>query len=787
MRLNANGVGTLSTPIHDPDDPRVESAYAIRAIRNAAGTQDIGFLAAAEMLSGKDPAERAVLLLRLDLDGAIVWQKRLEGFSFNYPQFDAGAFAGPADLLAPAPDGGFFLGGYALGWARVVKIDANGAIQWNTPPLPPEGGWQVRAIRTTPDGGVLVAGGQLGTDLARSWAARLDSTGAVQWQYRYDRESSSSSNLGFFATDLRVTADGGALLAGVTDFGTIAAVRIDADGTLGRARQYATVSRTDANSNVRVATTANGWALATAVVRAGPRVSEEDEAAAGRNNVLPLEIAGDNAERPGSVRWGRLHGGLHDEVVHGLEALADGGLLISAQSDSMGDFTEAWMLRVGADGRVADGCNADLGESILTAADLVVVRTGYTPGGTPEELRPAPITAVTTDVIVEQPADIVVARQCAGTANNNPPNANAPRLTVRQAGSLTGVVTSVPSGIVCGTAGGGVCSGEFARNSLVTLRVDTGSVAAFSAWGSGCETISGLFGDTCSVRLDADKTIDVFFGDGAPPPPPPHTLNVLLAGTGTGSVISTPSGIDCGNDCSEVFTTSDQVVTLRADGQFASWNGCDSVDANRCTVTMNRSRNVTATFVAGAPSLFLLSVLKNGDGTGVVLSSPGGIECGFACVATFQAGAVVTLTANAVGGSQAVGFTGCDQVTGGNQCTVTMNQSRTVAASFRAVQPPGSFTLTVTVVGNGEVLGHEGDDLPPSLLCVGDDDPATPPVICSRSYPANSSKTMRPISFNTQLPPGTQHAAWQGCNSVAANGDCMVLMDADKALTATMQ
>ena len=189
LRLNANGVGTLSAPINDPDDPRVESAYAIHPIRNAAGTQDIGFLAAAEMLSGKDPVERAVLLLRLDLDGAIVWQKRLEGFSFNYPERDTRAFAGPVDLLAPAPDGGFFLGGYALGWGRVVKIDANGAIQWSTPPLSPDAGWQLRAIRTTPDGGVLVTGGQLGSDLARSWVARLDSNGAVQWQYRYDRES----------------------------------------------------------------------------------------------------------------------------------------------------------------------------------------------------------------------------------------------------------------------------------------------------------------------------------------------------------------------------------------------------------------------------------------------------------------------------------------------------------------------------------------------------------------------------------------------------------------------
>lgn len=53
-----------------------------------------------------------------------------------------------------------------------------------------------------------------------------------------------------------------------------------------------------------------------------------------------------------------------------------------------------------------------------------------------------------------------------------------------------------------------------------------------------------------------------------------------------------------------------------------------------------------------------LTVTKSGDGTGRVLSSPGGIDCGGACAAWFDHGAGVTLTAAPDAGAEFRGWTG---------------------------------------------------------------------------------------------------------------------------------
>jgi len=93
----------------------------------------------------------------------------------------------------------------------------------------------------------------------------------------------------------------------------------------------------------------------------------------------------------------------------------------------------------------------------------------------------------------------------------------------------------------------------------------------------------------------------------ATPSVPFFTLTVSKSGTGSGSI--TGSGISCGNDCTEEFT-SGTTVTLNAtadsNSAFEGWSGCDSTSGNNCTVTMNQNRTVTATFsrtcvnVAGA-------------------------------------------------------------------------------------------------------------------------------------------------------------------------------------------
>ena len=76
------------------------------------------------------------------------------------------------------------------------------------------------------------------------------------------------------------------------------------------------------------------------------------------------------------------------------------------------------------------------------------------------------------------------------------------------------------------------------------------------------------------------------------------SLDVTLAGDGTGSVSSDPAGIDCPTDCTEDYL-EDTVVTLTATpasgSSFAGWTGDCSGSAS-CVVTMDQARSVTATF-----------------------------------------------------------------------------------------------------------------------------------------------------------------------------------------------
>jgi hypothetical protein len=77
-------------------------------------------------------------------------------------------------------------------------------------------------------------------------------------------------------------------------------------------------------------------------------------------------------------------------------------------------------------------------------------------------------------------------------------------------------------------------------------------------------------------------------------------LTVTKMGTGTGTLTSSPSGINCGADCTEAYAPG-AVVTLTAVPSAGSangtWSGCDSETSNTCTVTMNASRSVSIRFV----------------------------------------------------------------------------------------------------------------------------------------------------------------------------------------------
>ncbi len=80
------------------------------------------------------------------------------------------------------------------------------------------------------------------------------------------------------------------------------------------------------------------------------------------------------------------------------------------------------------------------------------------------------------------------------------------------------------------------------------------------------------------------------------------------------------------------------------------------------------------------PPLRTLTVTTGGDGTGIVTSAPGGIECGVHCVAGFEEGTAITLDATASPGSEFTGWSGA--CTGIDRCAVTLGADTTVVATF---------------------------------------------------------------------------------------------------------
>ena len=84
-------------------------------------------------------------------------------------------------------------------------------------------------------------------------------------------------------------------------------------------------------------------------------------------------------------------------------------------------------------------------------------------------------------------------------------------------------------------------------------------------------------------------------------PPISHNLSIAMSGTGSGTVVSVPTGIDCGTTCMYAFSEG-TVITLTAvptsGSTFTGWSegGCSGVDS--CDISLASDITVTATFSA---------------------------------------------------------------------------------------------------------------------------------------------------------------------------------------------
>jgi Galactose oxidase-like, Early set domain len=207
-----------------------------------------------------------------------------------------------------------------------------------------------------------------------------------------------------------------------------------------------------------------------------------------------------------------------------------------------------------------------------------------------------------------------------------------PRLTLDASGSTaSGTLTSSRGGISCtvtvtGTTvtTSGTCTKDFKTGMVLLVLARPPANGGTVAW-TGCDAAVTEDPLSCKVTMSSDRQIGVKFA----PAPNSYALAVQPGSGGSGTVRSTPSGINCtitsgtsGSGCSSSFPASSTVTldaTAATGNYIKEWAGagCENTgtgigaNSGRCVVTMSQPHNVVVSFETVA-----------GDAVGGVWASP---------------------------------------------------------------------------------------------------------------------------------------------------------------------
>jgi streptogramin lyase len=269
------------------------------------------------------------------------------------------------------------------------------------------------------------------------------------------------------------------------------------------------------------------------------------------------------------------------------------------------------------------------------------------------------------------------------------------------------------------------------------------------------------------------------------------TLKVNETGSGSGTVTSSPAGIECGGTCSAEFENGEEVtLTATPDkgSEFTGWSGGGCSGTGTCKVTISgfEEVEVEANFdkIPGPTNLVDLTITKSANGpggTGTVSSKPKGIKCGTTCssaVAAMYKSTPVELTAKPATGSAFVKWENakeggtCDGSTNA-VCTVPMSEDTSLEAVFSGTSKTITPTEALTVskgesTGKGTVkaagLGCEADCTSTTVLYQG---PPKAKLVVLKEAPAFGSKFI----------------GWSGCTPVGET-ECEVTMSEAKEVVA---
>jgi hypothetical protein len=249
-------------PSGNPQWQRLFRSGTYDLARAVEQTTDGGFLVAGE--TGSAPGHlagigRELILLKLDPNGIVEWQKSFDGAGGEFGK-----------LVIETDEGGYLAAGDTTAFGSsctdvwLVKLDEMGAIEWQKAYGTADCD-RVFSMHQTSDGGYVLAGhfsdslGASGDGLV----LKLDATGAIEWQTRFGVAGTSNWD---DARSIRDTADGGYIVVGVTQsFGGVGQdgllVKLDDSGALEWSIRYDGLRGQDGLEDIW--TTSDGGFIAT--------------------------------------------------------------------------------------------------------------------------------------------------------------------------------------------------------------------------------------------------------------------------------------------------------------------------------------------------------------------------------------------------------------------------------------------------------------------------------------------------------------------------------------------
>jgi hypothetical protein len=333
-----------------------ESGDWVRAVQQ---TSDGGYIVAGgtESFSAGISYSPYVWLFKLDSDGSSVWQK-VGGFymddAYSVQQtsdggyISAGRWSNPGPMYGP--EHGYF----------ILKVDSNGSNVWYR--AYGVGDYPIlgvpSSLRQTSDGGYVV----LGYD---GWVAKLNSTGGVTWQKRYN----DSAVIG--ANSIQQTTDGGYIVAGCTNYSDSGwnawVLKLDSSGLIDWQKAYGGSGGDFLNSIQQ--TVEGGYIVAGSTYSFG----------AGNGDVWVLRL-----DSTGGVTWQKTYGGKADDSASSIQQTSDGGYIVAGTTNSFGaGGTDFWFLKLDSTGLVEwqeayGGSGSDSASSVEQTSDGGYIVAGST-------------------------------------------------------------------------------------------------------------------------------------------------------------------------------------------------------------------------------------------------------------------------------------------------------------------------------------------------------------------------------------------------------------------------